>query len=287
MLAASVPFEELATLDRQTAADLPESITLSSDTTESLSTLPAAGESGAARGNQKPQIFFGVDGEPIEVNQDVFGIATTESGDSPAFEATSAFSEIGAPSLFLFSGASDLGVDGEIALGNVLQGFTTTGSLLQVNDQTLLFTGSEESAQILDEFREATGSGIFSSEADVLPLDLFGAEEISSELADAALEGSIGGTTVTPEEIQNATIQGLAVLANELSGALFVGETGGQEDGTTTLTRVDPSLPANLVAASEASASPENDPDSDARADADRDSGRQSKTRNRERRARG
>ena len=271
MLAASpVTLAEFTSSAPQTADDLPESIVLPSETAEAFSIFPAAGESGGEDQFAIPEIFLDAEGQQVEIvpfDSSTIGPIDVATNEVPPFSATGAFDAVGEGNNPFIAGSTGLNLVGENTLEGVLNGFVTRGGFIQTNDTTLLLAGTEAGLDLpIGASPFGLGSSRTSRELPSGAVDEAVEAEIASELANAASENSRGGTTITPEERDTATIEGLAVAADSLASGLFIGQTGGEEDGSTLLTRVDPSEDANLLSSDDTSDDTSDDNDSRERA---------------------
>jgi hypothetical protein len=236
---------------------------VSTETTEEFRNLPPeTGEFFAA--DRLPGEFFDDEGnvaEIVPIGNGIIGAIDAATLAEPFFGAFNAVEPVGEGSTPFLEGATRLGVDGEFAFFEAFNGFVQAGQFIQSGDTTLLFVGTQEGRTLDVEVSvSATGEG-FGAE-----LNEAAEAEIARELANAASENSRGGTTITPEERDTATIEGLAVAADSLASGLFIGQTGGEEDGSTLLTRVDPSEDANLLSSDDTSDDTSDDNDSRERA---------------------
>lgn len=236
MLAASaVPFQNLDTNNLETVDDLPDSITISAENSESLLNLS---ETSRASGD-RPILVFDENGDEIpDPRPDIAGlIRGAEAAEGIFFGArASTLREPGRLSRAIQGSANEFFDDGQIALNNTLGSSAaglSTGEFVQEDGETFFFVGTQEGRVTADEnesfsFENDTPEFVFSA---VLPA-------IEAEIENARAETSEGGATVTEAERQQATINGLVAGAEFLSSAVFRGVTGGQDDGSTLLERV-------------------------------------------------
>lgn len=239
----ALPFEDVELAELQSLDDVPESISVSPETTTTLEDLFATS---VATGVEEATAFD-ADGEEIPItiiDQTNTSVAFTLSGNEeflahthPIFESARGVDAEGNPG-FVVEPLSSFDYN---SLISVAAANGAVGSFVQSGDVTYLAVATQES---LEPFADAASTGIPFDAVAEAQIDNFSRvrdAESQNEFLEATSPNSEAGQRLTLEERQAVRDNSNAAGAETLSVALYRGATGDQADGSTVLELVDPS----------------------------------------------